>query len=202
MIRGIVTELVQDGKKVKICVQGSMGQGVFQGLPLSLAGVRRIMEAMDWGEDMLGNFVNLGEVGPEEVKPSDDVIIVFSPSSIVGNSIIPPLQAMCETIGDRPVILFNPRITDIPSAEGVMQVRGRQERLDFENTFETVYHFRLLYNKPYHFPIYGALRKSYGQDWEIYKRKSISKKEEEYVLTPLTYNKEPNADAITKAIRG
>eukprot|EP00242_Pyramimonas_sp_CCMP2087_P014052 CAMPEP_0198210270 /NCGR_PEP_ID=MMETSP1445-20131203/20000_1 /TAXON_ID=36898 /ORGANISM="Pyramimonas sp., Strain CCMP2087" /LENGTH=348 /DNA_ID=CAMNT_0043884289 /DNA_START=102 /DNA_END=1148 /DNA_ORIENTATION=+ len=202
MIRGIVTELVQDGKKVKICVQGSMGQGVFQGLPLSLAGVRRIMEAMDWGEDMLGNFINLGEVGPEHVLPSDDVVIVYSPTSIVGSSIIPPLAAMCETIGDRPVILFNPRLTDVQSAEGIMGVRGRQERLDFEATFETVYHFRLLYNKPYHFPIYGALRKSYGKEWEVYKRKSISKKEEVYTITPVTYKKEPNADQITKSIRG
>uniref|UniRef100_A0A7S0RJM4 DUF1995 domain-containing protein n=1 Tax=Pyramimonas obovata TaxID=1411642 RepID=A0A7S0RJM4_9CHLO len=202
MIRVMVTELVQDGKRVKICVQGSMGQGVFQGLPLSLAGVRRIMEAMDWGEDMLGNFINLAEVGPDQVQPNDDVIIVFSPTSIVGSSIIPTLEAMCETIGDRPVILFNPRIGDIPSSGGVMQVRGRQGRMDFENTFETVYHFRLLYNKPYHFPIYGALRKSYGAEWEIYKRKSITKKEENYALTPVTFKKEPNAEQITRAIRG
>lgn len=202
MIRVIVTELVQDGRKVKICVQGSMGEGVFQGLPLSLAGVRRIMEAMDWGEDMLGNLIKLAEVGPGEVDDDDDIIVVFSPTSIVGNSIIPPLQAMCEAIGDRPVILFNPRITDIPSSGGVMQVRGRQERQDFEAIFETVYHFRLLYNKPYHFPIYGALRKAYGADWEIYKRKSISKKVEEYVFTPVTFKQEPNPEQITRAIRG
>jgi hypothetical protein len=31
-----------------------MGQGVFQALPLSLNGVRRIMELMDWGDGMLG----------------------------------------------------------------------------------------------------------------------------------------------------
>jgi len=38
-------------------------------------------------------------------------------------------------------------------------VQGRKERLEFIASFETVYHFRLLYNKPYWFPIYGALRK-------------------------------------------
>ncbi len=33
--------LAQDGKSVKVCVQEAMGAGVFQGLPLSLSGVKR-----------------------------------------------------------------------------------------------------------------------------------------------------------------
>ena len=41
MVREFVTELTMDGKTVKVCVQGGMGSGVFQGLPLQLSGVDR-----------------------------------------------------------------------------------------------------------------------------------------------------------------
>lgn len=38
LTRELATRLAEDGRRVKVCVQGSMGQGVFQGLPLSLSG--------------------------------------------------------------------------------------------------------------------------------------------------------------------
>ena len=46
------------------------------------------------------------------------------------------------------MLLINPRLVDIPSANNVMQVRGREERQAFVASFEEVYHFRLIYNKP------------------------------------------------------
>jgi hypothetical protein len=49
LVREVATALAADGKRVKVCVQQAMGQGVFQGLPLSLNGVMRIMKQMDWG---------------------------------------------------------------------------------------------------------------------------------------------------------
>eukprot|EP00238_Polyblepharides_amylifera_P002224 CAMPEP_0196590422 /NCGR_PEP_ID=MMETSP1081-20130531/66599_1 /TAXON_ID=36882 /ORGANISM="Pyramimonas amylifera, Strain CCMP720" /LENGTH=306 /DNA_ID=CAMNT_0041913531 /DNA_START=213 /DNA_END=1133 /DNA_ORIENTATION=+ len=201
MMRVMATELANDGKKVRVCVQAPMGEGIFKGLPITLNGIRRIMEMMDWGEDMLDNFIFLGAVGEEEVKEEDDVFIVIMPTSIVGFSIIPYLESHCKAAGDRPVIIFNPKVTDIPSSGGVMRLQGRDERLAFEKTFETVHHFRLLYNKPYHFPIYGALRKSYGNDWEIFKRTNITRKIEDYVYKS-SYPDEPNPEKITKAIRG
>lgn len=82
-----------------------------------------------------------------------------------------------------------------------VQTRGRQGRIDFTNMFETVYHFRLLYNKPYFFPIYGALRYVYGEQWEIYKRTTITKTVEIYNKVT-TVPKEPTPAIITKAIRG
>jgi len=100
------------------------GQGVFQGLPLSLNGVRRIMELMDWGEGMLGDRIVLGAVGADEVEAEDDVFIIICPTSIVGNSIIPPMLDMCKAAGDRPVIVFNQRMGDLPSSGGVMGVSG------------------------------------------------------------------------------
>lgn len=38
MVRELAAEIAEDGKRVKVCVQGSMGEGVFQGLPLTLSG--------------------------------------------------------------------------------------------------------------------------------------------------------------------
>lgn len=38
LTRELATRIAEDGRRVKVCVQGSMGQGVFQGLPLSLSG--------------------------------------------------------------------------------------------------------------------------------------------------------------------
>lgn len=41
MVREVATAAALDGRRVRVCVQGSMGQGVFQGLPLSLSGACR-----------------------------------------------------------------------------------------------------------------------------------------------------------------
>jgi adenylate kinase len=40
MVRELAVQLVEDGKRPRICVQGALGQGVFQGLPLTLSGAR------------------------------------------------------------------------------------------------------------------------------------------------------------------
>lgn len=48
----------------QVCVQGSMGEGALAGMPLQLAGSRRILEFMDWGDyEALGNFINIGSIG-------------------------------------------------------------------------------------------------------------------------------------------
>ncbi len=49
---------------LQVCVQGSMGAGVFSGMPLALAGTRRLLDSMDWGHHgALGEFVRIGAVG-------------------------------------------------------------------------------------------------------------------------------------------
>lgn len=41
-----------------------MGEGALAGMPLQLAGTRKILEYMDWGDDAtLGTFVKLGAIG-------------------------------------------------------------------------------------------------------------------------------------------
>jgi adenylate kinase len=41
-----------------------MGEGIFAGMPLALAGTRRLLEQMDWGnEEDKANFIRFGAVG-------------------------------------------------------------------------------------------------------------------------------------------
>ena len=51
-----------------------------------------------------------------------------------------------------------------------MGVQGREERMAWVSDWETIYHFRLLYRKPFFHPVYGALRKTWGKQWDVYKR--------------------------------
>lgn len=49
---------------LKVCVQGSMGEGALAGMPLQLAGSRKILEYMDWGDyGAMGTFINIGSIG-------------------------------------------------------------------------------------------------------------------------------------------
>ena len=49
---------------IQVCVQGSMGEGALAGMPLQLAGTRKILDFMDWGDyGAMGTFINIGSVG-------------------------------------------------------------------------------------------------------------------------------------------
>lgn len=202
MVRMMAVTLAEDGKRVKICVQSATGAGVFQGLPLSLSGVRGIMEAMDWDE--ASDFVTIGAVGKEEVDDSDYYIMI-APQNVVGNTIITNLEEHVEAAEAKgaAVTTINAVLKDIPSHSGVMGPRGRQERMAFASTFQLAYHFRLLFLPGSWFPIMGALRYHHGEDWQVYKRKDrkdLGKKEEEYSLvgTFPTASPMPSGAQITK----
>ena len=198
LVREVAMALAADGKRVRVCVQGSMGQGVFQGLPLSLSGVARILDMMDWGD--ADEFITRGSIGGDVPQPDDAYFILISPQNIVGYSVLPYLQEMENAAGDRPIIMINPKLGDIQSAGNVMSIRGRGERREYvEKTWEEVYHFRLLYKKPFFFPIYGALRYGTGGMWELYKKFGKMEQEEWKLLR--TYDDgEPGAAEITKRI--
>ncbi|KAG7021201.1 Adenylate kinase 5, chloroplastic, partial [Cucurbita argyrosperma subsp. argyrosperma] len=111
LIRTIALSFADDGKRVKVCIQGSMGEGALSGMPLQLAGTRKILEYMDWGEyGALGTFVKIGSIGAKEVDEQDDMFILVAPQNAVGNCIIDDMKAMTDAAGDRPVILVNPRL--------------------------------------------------------------------------------------------
>ena len=65
------------------------------------------------------------------------------------------------------MILVNPILTDIPGHSGVMGVRGRESRIKFADSFEPIYHFRLLYVAGTFYPIMGALRKTFEDEWKV-----------------------------------
>ena len=205
LVRTMASALVQDGKRVRVCVQASMGKGVFQGLPLQLSGVRKLLDLMDWHEDVI-EFISFGAIGKEEVREEDDIYIIIAPQNIIGASVQPSLEAMCQAAGERPVVLLNPNLVDIPSAGNVMQVRGREERMEFIKQFKEIYHFRLLYKKPYFHPIYGCIRYTYPNAWEIYKRvvqktglTGRAGKEEKYCFAK-SYSNQPKPSLVTQAI--
>ena len=180
LVREVALGLAEQGLTCRICVQGSMGEGIFMGVPRVLSGVRKLLTMMDWqageGEEMEGVVGNVqepaakrvvegltrfGAVGAEEVQPDDDVLLILAPQSMVGASIVAPLQPMVEkaTAQGSAVILLNPLLADRQSSSGVMSVRGRGERIAFAESFEEIYHFRTLYSgTTFMYPILGAVR--------------------------------------------
>lgn len=200
LVRGLALSLVEDGGAVKVSVQQGMGEGVFQGLPLTLSGVRRIMEAMEWGN--AAEFVRFGEVGADQIEDDCNYYILVCPQNVVGSTIITKMKEMVEKAEEtnKRVILFNPMLKDLPSAAGVMGVRGRKERMEFAETFVVAYHFRLLYYSGSFFPIVGALRFLYGGMWEVYKRINLGKQQEEYRLLEV-FKDIPESRQITQCIQ-
>jgi len=175
LVRELAFHQVSCGKRVKLCVQQKMGEGIFKGLPISLNGCRFILENMDWqskeGEEkegVVGTQIHFGEVGEHVVEEEDDVFILIAPQNVVGVSIIPLLEAMARKAGDRPFIVLNPSLRDRPSAGDVMQVRGREERMAFGKTFKTVFAFETQHDKGM-FKINGAVGKAgHDQPWIRY----------------------------------
>ncbi|KAF8691914.1 hypothetical protein HU200_040033 [Digitaria exilis] len=202
LVRELSLSFADDGKRVKVCVQGSMGQGAFAGIPLQLAGTRKILEFMDWGDyGAKGTFINIGAVGASEVDKEDDMFVLIAPQNAVGNCIIDDMRAMTDAAGDRPVILVNPRLKDMPGSSGVMQTMGRDMRLKYAASFETCYSFRLLYYAGSFYPIMGALRMAYPNKYEIYRRVDESNGKEKYVLIA-EFTDKPTPDDITNAFKG
>ncbi|XP_024013071.1 adenylate kinase 5, chloroplastic isoform X2 [Eutrema salsugineum] len=202
LVRTLALSFADDGKRVKVCVQGSMGEGALAGMPLQLAGTRKILEYMDWGDDeTLGTFVKLGAIGGNEVDDEDDLFILVAPQNAVGNCIIDDLQAMTTAAGKRPVVLINPKLKDLPASSGIMQTMGREKRLEYALTFDNCYEFRLLYYAGTQYPIMGALRMSYPYRYELYKRVNEENGKEKYILIS-TYSERPTPDQINDAFSG
>jgi adenylate kinase len=158
---------------------------------------------MDWGDT--APFVTFGNISAAEVNNSDaDAFILISPQNVTGHSIMPFLEEMAAAAEaqNKPVILINPKLGDIPASGGVMGVRGRQGRQDFVATFQTCYHFRLLYLGAAMYPIMGAMRHTWGQGWEVYKRVVMpgSNPPERYELIG-SFDHEPGPAVITETFK-
>lgn len=201
LVREMAVALTADGKKVKVCVQQALGQGVFQGTPLSLSGVMRIMQQMEWGD--ASEFITLGNLGAKEVEDGGaDAFILIAPQNVTGHSVLPLLEEMTAAAdaAGKSMIIINAKLGDIASSGGIMGVRGRQERTDFIKTFVPAYHFRLLYLGAGPYPIMGALRYTFGGPWQVLRRvdylNASGFKEEAYHVAG-SFPNEPNSGAIT-----
>ncbi|XAR66802.1 Adenylate kinase [Bertholletia excelsa] len=202
LVRVLALSFADDGKRIKVCVQGSMGQGALAGMPLQLAGSRKILEFMDWGDyGAKGTFINIGSIGGKEVNEQDDMFILLAPQNAVGNCIIDDLRAMTDAAGNRPVILVNPRLKDLPGSSGIMQTMGRDKRLAYAASFENCYFFRLLYYAGTQYPIMGALRMSHPYGYELYKRVDEAPGKEKYVIMT-TFTEKPSGEEINDAFEG
>ncbi|KAJ4791983.1 adenylate kinase family protein [Rhynchospora pubera] len=202
LVRELALSFADDGKRVKVCVQGSMGEGALAGIPLQLAGTRKILEFMDWGEyGAMGTFINIGAIGRDEVDEQDDMFILIAPQNAVGNCIIDDLQAMTDAAGSRPVILINPRLKDMPSSSGIMTTIGRDKRMEYAASFEICYYFRLLYYAGSFYPIMGALRMAYPKGYELFRRVDEPNGKEKYVIIA-EFPEKPAATEINDAFAG
>ena len=203
LVRELAVMACKDGKRVKVSVQQALGQGVFQGTPLSLSGVTRIMGQMDWGAAT--DFIQLGNLGAGEVEGAD-VLILIAPQNVTGHSVLPLLEETAAAAGaaGKPMILINPKLGDIPASGGVMGVRGREERTNFVDTFLPAYHFRLLYLSAAAYPIMGALRYSWKGPWEVFRRVDTVDGEgaraEAYQVAG-EFEAQPNASQITECFQ-
>ncbi|KAG7371850.1 DUF1995 domain containing protein [Nitzschia inconspicua] len=218
MTRAIAIKLVEQNLRVRVCVQGAMGVGIFTGLPKQLNGVSKLLQMMDWQSDqgeenegMVGTYLNFGSIGAEHVVNAhtkedgakveqDDVFILIAPQSMVGvdSSIIGPLKEMVEAAGDRPVILINPDLTDKVSAQGQQSVRGRQDRIDFANSFKPIWHFQNIYvSGTSYFPILGSIFKPGPRDmWIAHQRRDLANDEGEVYVPILAGEEMPKGDEI------
>lgn len=218
MVRTIAIRLCEQNLRVRVCVQGSMGVGIFTGVPKQLNGVAKLLQMMDWqseegeeNEGMVGNYLNFGSIGKEHVVDAytkedgtkvdqDDVFIIIAPQSMVGvdSSIMGPLAEMTEAAGDRPIILMNPDLTDKVSSQGQQNVRGRQDRIDFANSFKSIFHFQNIYvSGTSYFPILGSMTKlSPRSPWVAHQRRDLRNDEGEVYVPVLSSELMPEGEAI------
>ena len=192
-------------------------------MPKQLNGISKLLQMMDWqsnegeeNEGMVGTYLNFGGVGKEHVVNAhtaedgtevaqDDVFIIIAPQSMVGTdtSIIGPLSEMVDAAGDRPVILVNPDLTDKVSAQGQQNVRGRQQRIDFANSFETIWHFQNIYvSGTSYFPILGSMTKlSPLGPWVAHQRRDLMNNGGEVYIPVLASEEKPNGDEVLESFQ-
>lgn len=220
LARSIAIKLAEQNLRVRVCVQGSMGVGIFTGVPKQLNGVHTLLQRMDWesgpgeeNEGMVGDYVNFGFVGKDHVvnaqksqkddEPDikqDDVFLILCPQNMVGleSSIIGSLSEMVDAAGDRPVILLNPDLTDKISSQGQQSIRGRQERLDFANSFETIYQFQNIYfSGTSYFPILGSVVKLGPlEPWVAHQRRDLLNDDGEVYLPVYSSESVPENEVL------
>ena len=123
----------------------------------------------DWGP-MAFEIRGIGEL-KGRIQPDDQIFLLVEPSAVeVGE-----VEKLCEEVGDRPVVLLNPRLEEVATIG--IGYAGRQLRERFLNTFESCYYLR---------PLEGAaLLRAYPSPWQVWLEKSIEDRNEYQVIAEL-----------------
>lgn len=90
----------------------------------------------------------------ELVSPDDQIFLFVAPSAVE----VSPVEQVCTAAGDRPVILFTPRLEDIGTVGIGYAARKIRER--FLNTFEPCYYVRPFDR--------SALSRCYPSPWQVW----------------------------------
>lgn len=183
----------------RVLIQGT---GAYGAIPLSIAGLRRNFDAdvsmsrESWPEEVL----RVGELSKEEdLTEEDQVVVVISPTNAVSVPTIVSLMDMVARVKGKPVILLNPRLADVPSHSGVMQVGGRKERLEFLEGIEEVFCVKLLFDAGTNYPLRGILYRAYPGNWEVWKAQLDGEDKDEGYYKILEQKTRPSGDEIGKA---
>ncbi|GJD06136.1 Adenylate kinase 5, chloroplastic [Galdieria sulphuraria] len=174
LVWGLVRLLVlEKQKRVRIVVQGPSVSG---GIPLAVAGLLRYLNEdyqisrASW-DGKLQTHVSISTLGEclTQKDIDQDYCIVITPTNAVSTPITEQLFQLTQKYSNKPILLINPSLKDVPSTDGIMQVRGRKERMEFIETFEDVFYLRPLYKTGTLYPIQGVLLRKYPSPWEVWK---------------------------------
>ncbi|AKG21749.1 DUF1995 family protein [Calothrix sp. 336/3] len=90
-----------------------------------------------------------------KVQPEDELFFFVSPTSVE----VPQLEKICESMGDRPYIMLNPRLEDAGTVG--IGYTARQTRKRFLDTIEPCYYLRPIFEE-------AAVFRCYPGMWEVW----------------------------------
>lgn len=163
--------------RTRVLVQGVRKYGA---IPLSVAGLRRTFEAdiaasaEEWGgAEAMASVLGTADLeDPDGVTDEDEAIVVVTPCNATSTPVIDDVMALRERVGPtRPIILINPRLTDVPSSEGVMGVKGRAARNAFREGCAFPFYLRLLFDAGTLYPLRAMVYRAYGEAesmWQLW----------------------------------
>ncbi|MBD2729456.1 DUF1995 family protein [Nostoc sp. FACHB-892] len=90
-----------------------------------------------------------------KIQPEDEIFLFIAPTSVE----VPQLEKLCEVIGDRPLVLLNPRLEDAGTVGIGYTARKIRDR--FISTIESTYYLRPIDDET-------ALYRCYPGQWEVW----------------------------------
>ncbi|MBW4456122.1 MAG: DUF1995 family protein [Nostoc indistinguendum CM1-VF10] len=90
-----------------------------------------------------------------KIQPEDEIFLFIAPTSVE----VPQLEKLCQEIGDRPLVLLNPRLED--SGTVGIGYTARKIRDRFISTIESTYYLRPIDDET-------AVYRCYPGQWEVW----------------------------------